>query len=72
MKLDKSSTFTPKTFSITVESEAELAILTAIFNIKGTQLMEQLDKSYTAEEQKKLNAYFLKAMQMPLYLMVSQ
>ena len=72
MKLNTHSTFTPKTFSITVESEDELAILQAIFNLTGTQLMEQLDKSYTAEEQKKLNAYFLKAMQMPLYLMVSK
>ena len=51
MQLNKSPTFTPKTFSITVESEDELAILKAIFNIKGTQLMEQLDQSYTAEEQ---------------------
>ena len=72
MKLNTHSTFTPKTFSITVESEDELAILQAIFNLTGTQLMEQLDKSYTAEEQKKLNAYFQKAMQMPLYLMVSK
>ena len=72
MKLNKSSTFTPKTFSITVESEDELAILKAIFNLKGTQLMEQLNQSYTAEEQKKLNAYFLKEMQMPLYFMVSK
>ena len=72
MKLNTHSTFTPKTFSITVESEDELAILQAIFNLTGTQLMEQLNKSYTAEEQKKLNAYFLKAMQMPLYFMVSK
>ena len=72
MKLNTHTKFTPKTFTITIESEDELDILKALFNTNGAQVIAQLDDTMTLEKRRDLQALYLKTMQMPLYNMVSK